>query len=394
MRLFFYVSLFFIVSSSVIGVSLKKYDILFIELQDDIRYTKWGVHPVDIRSKFKEEKRPILGAKLAIQESKKLERLSKINFNLEHVVIKDSNELQNYFDSDNIISYSTVILDLDANNIEIIKKDIVKNKNIIFFNISDPVNKLRSNFCARNFFNSYPSNQMLTDSSAQYLLENRWTKVLMLTGPLEEDKQISQSFKESARKFGLKIINENFFVNSNDPRVRDKNDLSFLTKSKKYDSIFISDTNGEFSLSVPNASKKPALLTGSSGLVPLAWHWSYLRHGAPQLNGRFERLAKRRMESRDWAAWAAVKSLVEATLRINSVKSIEIINFFSNNNFKLDGSKGVALNYRAKTNQLRQTILLVSSNNWVTANIPLESFKDSQNNLDTIGISPKNIKCF
>ena len=31
----------------------------------------------------------------------------------------------------------------------------------------------------------------------------------MLTGPLKQDKDISLSFKKSAIKFGLKIINEN-----------------------------------------------------------------------------------------------------------------------------------------------------------------------------------------
>ncbi|MDC0651858.1 amino acid ABC transporter substrate-binding protein, partial [Alphaproteobacteria bacterium] len=203
----------------------------------------------------------------------------------------------------------------------------------------------------------------------------------------------SNSFKQSTKKFGLKIIKEKFFVNSNDPRVRDKNSLAFLTKGKKYNAVFISDTDGEFALSIPNATMYPALVTGSSGLIANTWHWSYLRHGAPQLNGRFERLHNRRMESKDWSAWIAIKTLVESILRVQSINNNELIEFISSDNFKLDGSKGISLSYKKWSNQLRQTILLTSSDNWVTIKAPLDDFQNNNNNLDTLGISSKDITC-
>ena len=373
--------------------SLKVYRIAFIDISNDVRYKKWGVHPVDIRSKFNKEKRAIAGARLAIEDSKKLQRLTKINFILEYFSFNEINDLELFLNKGKEKVFNAIILDLDFENIKKIEKSIIDNKNIIFFNISEPDNNLRLDFCRKNFFNTHPSNSMLTDATAQYLIEKKWKKVLMLTGPLKQDKDISLSFKESAVKFGLKIINEKYFVNSNDPRVRDKNDLSFLTEGRKYQSIFISDTDGEFSLSVPNASQKPAIVSGSSGLIPVAWHWSYLRHGAPQLNGRFERLSNRRMESKDWAAWISVKALVQATLRIKRLNSDEIIKFFLSDNLQLDGSKGIGLNFKYNTNQLRQPILLISSDNWVTANVPLESFKNRSNNLDTIGIASDKTKC-
>jgi ABC transporter substrate binding protein (PQQ-dependent alcohol dehydrogenase system) len=234
---------------------------------------------------------------------------------------------------------------------------------------------------------------MLTDSIAQYLIKKKWNKILMLTGPLDEDKILSNSFKQSSKKFGVKIIKENFFVNSNDPRVRDKNSLAFLTKGKKYNTVFVSDIDGEFALSIPNATMTPALVTGSSGLVAKAWHWSYLRHGAPQLNGRFERLNNRRMESKDWSAWVAIKTLVEAVLRVQSTNNDEIIEYITSDKLNLDGSKGISLSYKKKSNQLRQTILLTTSDNWVTIKAPLDDFQNNNNRLDTLGISPKDITC-
>ena len=47
------------------------------------------------------------------------------------------------------------------------------------------------------------------------------------------------SFKESARKFGIKIYKEKFFVNNNDPRVRDKNNLLFTEDSKHMEAFFL-----------------------------------------------------------------------------------------------------------------------------------------------------------
>ena len=130
----------------------------------------------------------------------------------------------------------------------------------------------------------------------------------------------------------------------------------------------------------------PAIVSGSAGLIAKAWHWSYLRHGAPQLNGRFERMHNRRMESRDWAAWISIKTIVESILRIQNTSNKNIIEYLQGSNFQVDGSKGIGLNFK-KTNQLRQPILLISANNWTTKVAPLEEFNDSENNLNTLGIS-------
>ena len=74
-------------------------------------------------------------------------------------------------------------------------------------------------------------------------------------------------------------------------------------------------------------------------------------------------------------------------------KDNKIKDFLVSDEFKVDGSKGISLNYRKKTKQLRQTMLLVSSNNWVTEVATIESFKNSKNNLDTLVIIQKEIEC-
>ena len=371
----------------------KTYNILFIDISNDKRYTEWGIHPVDIRSNLKKEKRPLEGAKLAIEDTKRIERITKTKFFLEHKRLDNYIAVITYLHNIKNTDYDAILLDIKINDINTMKKVLEKKENILFFNISDPNNEIRTNMCVKNFFNTFPSNLMLTDSLAQYLVKKKWNKTLLLTGPLKEDKEYSDAFKKSAKKFGVKVVGENFFVNNNDPRVRDKNNLSYLTKGRKYKSVLVSDIDGEFSLSVPNATMAPSIVIGSSGLKAHAWHWSYLRHGAPQLNGRFERLNNRRMESADWAAWIAIKSISESIMRVQSNENNKIFDYLNSNNLQIDGSKGISLNFRSSTNQLRQTILLTSSNNWVTAKVPLQEFQNSDNNLDTIGISIKDAKC-
>ena len=393
LRKIYIIFIFFILTFSLKSNELKEYKIVLVDILKDIRYSNWGVHPVDIRSKYNKEKRPIAGAKLAIEDSKMIQRLTKTKFTLDYLRFNDQKDFLAFFKNKKLSAYNALLLDSSKNEINILKEVFKENSKLLFFNITESDNDLRKNICLKNFFHTFPSEAMLTDSIAQYLIKKKWNKVLMLTGPLDEDKFFSNSFKRSSRKFGVKIIKENFFVNSNDPRVRDKNSLAFLTKGKKYNTVFVSDIDGEFALSIPNATMSPALVTGSSGLVAKAWHWSYLRHGAPQLNGRFERLNNRRMESKDWSAWIAIKTLVEAVLRVQSTNNDEIIEYITSNNLNLDGSKGISLSYKKKSNQLRQTILLTTSDNWVTIKAPLDDFQNNNNRLDTLGISPKDITC-
>mgnify|MGYP003300177401 FL=1 len=371
----------------------EDFNIGYYDLENDIRYDKWGVHPVDIRSKTNQlYKRPLAGAKLGLKDIKPFQRMAKVKFKLMDMRIKNidtaADEILNHIHENNI---KIVLLDFPASElINIVSK--ISDLNIAVINISSKNNELRSFNCNKNLFHTIPSERMLTDSLAQYLSDKKWRKVLILTGPLEIDKAKSASFIESAKQFGLKIVDNKSFLLGNDPRARDQNDLDFLTGSAKYDAVYISDTHREFSYKVPFATHIPSAVLGSSGLTPRAWHWSYLRHGAPQVHGRFERMNKRRMTEEDWAAWVGMRAIAEALVRFKNNENFSFQDAFVSEEFKLDGSKGPVLNFRKWNRQLRQPIML-STDNWVTSIAPLESFVHRVNNLDTIGIDSKTSKC-
>ena len=371
----------------------EDFNIGYYDLEKDIRYDEWGVHPVDIRSNTNQlYKRPLAGAKLGLKDIKPFQRMAKVKFKLMDMRIKNidtaADEILNHIHENNI---KIVLLDFPASElINIVSK--ISDLNIAVINISSKNNELRSFNCNKNLFHTIPSERMLTDSLAQYLSDKKWRKVLILTGPLEIDKAKSASFIESAKQFGLKIVDNKSFLLGNDPRARDQNDLDFLTGSAKYDAVYISDTHGEFSYKVPFATHIPSAVLGSSGLTPRAWHWSYLRHGAPQVHGRFERMNKRRMTEEDWAAWVGMRAIAEALVRFKNNENFSFQDAFVSEEFKLDGSKGPVLNFRKWNRQLRQPIML-STDNWVTSIAPLESFVHRENNLDTIGIDSKTSKC-
>ena len=397
MKLFFLrLTIFFICFISINILSAEEnpvFNIGYYDLEKDIRYDIWGVHPVDIRSNANQlYKRPIAGAELGLKDIKPFQRMSKVKFNLVKKRIKnneDSAEVIYKHILENNIKF--ILLDFPASELLKITNKIIE-LNITSINVSSKNNELRSSKCNKNLFHTIPSERMLSDSLAQYLSEKKWRKILVLTGPLEIDKLKSNSFIESAKQFGLKITDNRNFVLGNDPRAREQNDLDFLTGSAKYDAVYIADTLKEFSYRVPFATHNPAIVIGSSGLIPRAWHWSYLRHGAPQVHGRFERMHKRRMTEEDWAAWIAMRAIAEAIVRFKDNENFSFNDAFINKEFKLDGSKGPVLNFRSWNRQLRQPIML-STENWVTSIAPLSSFVHRENNLDTIGMDNKTSKC-
>ena len=159
-----------------------------------------------------------------------------------------------------------------------------------------------------------------------------------------------------------------------------------------YDVVFIADTVGEFGRYVAYATVLPRPVVGSVGLKAEAWHWTWERHGAPQLNQRFDRIAKRRMTSDDWAGWAAVKSVIEGFTRLKTVSVADVRAYLLGDDFVLDTYKGAQGAFRPWSGQLRQPILL-ATHDAVIARAPIEGFLHPTNNLDTLGLDEALSPC-
>jgi ABC transporter substrate binding protein (PQQ-dependent alcohol dehydrogenase system) len=97
------------------------------------------------------------------------------------------------------------------------------------------------------------------------------------------------------------------------------------------------------------------------------------------------------MESVDWAAWIAVKMVVQATLRTRSAEFDKQRSFILREG-TFDGNKGLAVSVRPWDQQLRQAVLLVAPYA-VVARAPVEGFLHKTNELDTLGDDEPETPC-
>ena len=356
---------------------------------------EWNRHPADMgRLPDYLPHRPFAGAEIGIDDAQYLGRGMGIAYVLERRKGKAAGELFTALKALNSEKGAKVFL-VDAP--EAVTAELAKlaaAMDVLLFNVSSFADSLRAEACAGNLFHTLPNNAMLTDALAQFLVVKKWLRVLVLEGPLEEDKKMAAAFRRAAERFGLKIVDVRTFLLTQDPRARESNRVEQLTSgdADSYDTVFVADAHGEFSYRVPYSTVLARPVVGAHGLTPRAWHWSYLRHGAPQVNSRFERKYGRRMSDRDWAAWIAVKSVSEAVLRRKSSALASIREHLLDQDIKLDAFKGGAYNYRPWDNQLRQPILM-ATDNWVAAVAPHKAFLHAENKLDTLGFDKPETRC-
>ena len=367
----------------------RRVTIGYLEIADDPRYEEIRRY-TGLRLKVR--KRPLAGALLALRESRVVARALKVEIALEKASGGSAAELVSAIRRLRAEKEARFFI-IDA-SAEVLSEIAAASRDIevLLFNVSEPADELRRAGCDPRMMHVIPSRAMLTDGLAQYLVWKGWKNILVLEGPLPEDAAVSNSFQRSAKKFGARIVAVKDFVLGNDPRNRDRNNIALLTSAPSHDVVFLADTQVEFGRYVPYQTSHARPVVGTEGLVAAPWHWTWERHGAPQLNQRFEKRAGRRMQGADWAAWEAVKSIVQAMAHGKSADFRDLAAALKSAELTLDAYKGTPANFRPWNNQLRQPILL-HTNNAVVARAPLPGFLHPVNDLDTLGIDAPESAC-
>ncbi|HTT10553.1 MAG TPA: branched-chain amino acid ABC transporter substrate-binding protein [Burkholderiaceae bacterium] len=250
-------------------------------------------------------------------------------------------------------------------------------------NAGEPDDTLRAGQCQPNLLHTYPSERMRADALAQTLASRRWSRVLLLYGPSQDDTTRLATVQASIKRFGLKPVAARAFKLSADPRERDLANPLLLTANVDYDVVWVIDSDGEFARSLPYRISLPRPVVGDGGLFALAWAPNFERFGAPQLARRFLRGAGRPMTGHDWAGWIATKAILQAALDKAFTPAAQL-KAFVQPGFTLDGFKGVRLSFRTWDRQLRQPLLLTDGQG-VVALAPAEGILHPSNVLDTLG---------
>jgi ABC transporter substrate binding protein (PQQ-dependent alcohol dehydrogenase system) len=370
-------------------VEVQTVTIGYAEIVDDPRYDEKRAYA---RIRVKSHDRPVAGAEVAIRSSQIFARALNINFEIKRIEAENAADLVErvtYLNKNSgirffIVDADTEVLSFAAN--------ATTGMDLLLFNVSEYSDQLRGSKCQAHLMHVIPSNAMLTDALGQYLVFRKWRKVLLLKGPESGDKDFAAAFTRSAKRFGIDIDGVRDFLPGNDPRERDQNNILLMTSGSDAELVFVSDVEGAFGRYVPYQTQNPLPVVGTEGLQAASWHWAWERHGAPQLNQRFERHAKRRMQSSDWAAWAAVKSIVESVLRTKSTEFEIVGAYLRSDRLNLDAYKGNPVSYRSWDNQLRQPVLL-HTYNAVTGRAPLRGFLHPTENMDSLGFDQGETRC-
>ncbi len=270
----------------------------------------------------------------------------------------------------------------------------VRGRDVLLFNATAPEDSLRRELCAREIVHTLPSLAMRMDALVQYLVSRKWRDVLVLQGPLPADAVDDQGVRAiRARNSAPASSRTQHFKTGTDPREREQNNPALLTAiNRDYDVVFVADDAFDFARQVPYQTVRARPVVGSIDLEPVAWHWTWERNGAPQVNSRFQKLTGgRHMEGADWAAWIAVKMVVQATLRTRSADFKQQREFILGDN-GFDGNKGLAVSVRPWDQQLRQAVLLATPYA-VVASAPVEGFLHRSNVLDTLGDDEPETPC-
>lgn len=360
----------------------------FLELAKDARFDEKRLF---FRTLSRPLGDPFAGAEVAMREARFVGQALGVSFALERVRGKDGAELLAQLDKLAAEGVRYFLVNAPAPVVTELAQ-AAKGRELLLFNVSAADDVLRQEQCQANLYHTLPNHSMQSDAMAQFLVANKWRDVLLLEGPLPDDKLIAAAFEASAKRFGLKIVAKRAFVLSNDPRQREQGNVGLLTTGSDYDVVYVADSDGEFARGVPYQTVRPRPVVGSEGLVAEAWHWAWERHGAPQLSGRLEKQSGRRMASMDWAAWVAVKAVVESVVRTNNGDFATVAAYLGGDEITIDGFKGNRLDFRPWDRQLRQPILLATHNR-VIERAPIAGFLHQTNNMDTLGFDQRDSRC-
>jgi len=389
-RTLFFLALFFAaVPAAAQDAPRQTLTIGYVEIANDPRYDP--IKGAD-RIVLKTRAHPYPGAEVSIDDAAALRRVLPVDFALARISVPSAAEVA-----------PAVVQALESRNIHLFLIDApgeafaplaaaVRGRDALLFNISAGEDSLRRDVCAPQIIHTIPSLAMRMDALVQFLAARKWGNVVVLEGPLPADALTAAAFARSAKKFGARVVAHAHFKPGIDPRERDVNNPTLLTAlNRDYDAVFVADDAFDFAREVPYRTQRPRPVVGSIDLAPVAWHWTWEHNGAPQVQARFQaRAGGGHMEGADWAAWIAVKMIVQAALRTRATDVKTLRDFILAGSF--DGDKGLAVSVRPWDHQLRQAVLLASPYA-VVASAPVEGALHRLNDLDTLGDDEPETPC-
>ncbi len=291
-----------------------------------------------------------------------------------------------------------ILSDLPADKL-LAAADAVRTQNAVIFNAAAPEDALRMADCRANVIHVAPSNAMLADAVAQYLVWKKWIRWLLVLGSHPDDELLASAYRRAAKRFGAKIVQERVYRDTGESRQTDSGIVQtqqqvpvFMQNAPEHDVVVAADQNEVFANYLPYRTWDARPVAGSAGLEPLSWDPASENWGGTQLQNRFIRLFHRPVRALDMQAWTAIRMIGEAASRSQSADPAAIIGFIKGPDFGVAAYKGQRLTLRDWDLQLRQPILL-SDGRTVVSVSPQQGFLHQVTELDTLGYDRPETTC-
>ena len=271
--------------------------------------------------------------------------------------------------------------------------DLPQAEDALIFNAASGDVSLRRDACRANMLHTVTSDAMRTEAHAQMFVKKRWDDLVMIAGTHAGDLAYANAMRASLTKFGLELNAEKTWAFDADMRRAAAQEVPLFTQEfGDYDVLVVADELQDFGRYILYNTWEARPVAGSEGLTAVTWSPVIEQWGAAQLQNRFEEAHGRDMTSRDYAAWAAVRSLGEAVTRTDAGDLTTLRSYILSDDFELAGFKGRPLTYRDWNGQLRQPIAIAHPRALV-AQAPLEGFLHQTNELDTLGLDRPESNC-
>lgn len=329
------------------------------------------------------------GAELAIIDSNSTGRFLKQQFELQSAESDQADELFAAAEQQHQAGIRLFVVNAPADTLRQLSQRLPDS---LLLNAGSADDDLRRAQCLGNVLHTLPSRAMLADALAQFLAVRKWTRWLLVTGSTADDIAYADALKRAAKRFGHKIVAEKPWSFDNDQRRSAQAEMPLFTQASEYDVVLVADERGDFGEYLPYNTWYPRPVAGTQGLTPTAWHKTVETFGAAQLQKRFEALAGRWMNDRDFAAWMAVRSVAAAVTKLRAAEPQAIRTLALSADLPLDGFKGRKLSFRSWNGELRQPIELVHPRALVSTS-PQDGFLHPSNEMDSLGYDRPEVRC-
>ena len=392
MKIFLYIFLILIsFTQKLISADIQQIQIVHLNRVIEREPTIYSINPEVIDN-------GILGSKMGIKDNNTTGKFTNQNFELIEKKITKKESAKQVFEEFRKEKYKFFILNVSKDDFaEIQSSDLIEGSIVINASLKD--NNLRNQNCNKNVLHTAPSYKMVSDALIQFLKKKNWTKLLLISGVNERDKQFAESVKVSSKRFGLKITNEKIWDFSHDFRRTADLEIVKFTQGEKYQVLVLADEGNTFGDSgnsfgdyIPYRTWKPSVVVGGEVLKPTSWHFAHEQWGGNQMQSRFLKQSKRLMTNIDFNSWVGVRTFGEAITRTKSLDPKILLEKIMDEEFNLAAYKGKPVSYRNWNGQLRQPILLVTPRALVSVS-PQPGFVHPRTELDTLGIDETDSKC-